>query len=64
MITVNGNHKKERQRFTVLHEIAHIVLELPSEHHGTTITTQELISYRARPKEGGAVMAEAELVLP
>jgi Zn-dependent peptidase ImmA (M78 family) len=31
-ICVNGNHGVERQRFTVCHELAHIVLGLPSEH--------------------------------
>ncbi len=51
IITVNGNHREERQRFTVLHEIAHIVLDLPSQHHGTNMTTSDLISYRRRPKE-------------
>lgn len=50
-ITVNRNHSEERQRFTALHEIAHIVLELPSQHHGTSMTTSDLISYRRRPKE-------------
>lgn len=51
IITVNGNHREERQRFTVLHEIAHIILELPSQHHGTNISTSDLLSYRSRPKE-------------
>jgi len=51
IIMVNGSHSEERQRFTVLHEIAHIVLELPSQHHGKRITTSSLISYRRRPKE-------------
>ncbi len=51
IITINGNHREERQRFTVLHEIAHIVLELPSQHHGTNMTTSDLVSYRHRPKE-------------
>lgn len=51
IITVNGNHCEERQRFTVLHEIAHIVLELPSQHHGRNLTTSDLISYRQRPME-------------
>ena len=31
-ICVNGNDREERQRFTVCHEIAHIVLGLLSEH--------------------------------
>ncbi len=51
IIVVNGRHREERQRFTVLHEIAHIVLELPSQHHDGNITTTDLISYRRRPKE-------------
>ena len=51
IISVNGNHSDERQRFTVLHEIAHIVLGLPSQHHGETLTTTDLVSYRGRPHE-------------
>ena len=51
IIMVNGHHREERQRFTVLHEIAHIVLELPSQHHGKTLTTGDLVQYRRRPTE-------------
>ena len=52
VIIVNGNHREERQRFTVLHEIAHIVLGLPSQHHdGTTLKTEALLRYRRRPEE-------------
>jgi Zn-dependent peptidase ImmA (M78 family) len=51
IITVNGNHREERQRFTVLHEIAHIVLELPSQHHGPKLTTGDLMRYGRRPPE-------------
>lgn len=51
IIIVNGNHREERQRFTVLHEIAHIILELPSEHHGTRLTSSTLMSYGRRPQE-------------
>ena len=51
VIIVNGNHREERQRFTVLHEIAHIVLELPSQHHGATLTTGVLLRYGKRPQE-------------
>lgn len=64
-ITVNRNHSEERQRFTALHEIAHIVLELPSQHHGTSMTMSDLISYRRRPKE--EIMCDvfaAECLLP
>lgn len=32
IITVNSNDSPERQRFTVCHEIAHIVLKLPTKH--------------------------------
>lgn len=51
LIIVNGNHNEERQRFTVLHEIAHIVLRLPSQHDGPLLKTDGLMSYRRRPKE-------------
>jgi Zn-dependent peptidase ImmA (M78 family) len=32
VITVNSEESKERQRFTVCHEVAHIALELPTMH--------------------------------
>ncbi len=51
LIIVNGNHGEERQRFTVLHEIAHIVLGLPSQHQGATLKTDVLLRYRRRPEE-------------
>ena len=51
VIIVNGNHSEERQRFTVLHEIAHIVLGLPSKHHGTTLKVESLMRYGRRPEE-------------
>ncbi len=51
VIIVNGNHTEERQRFTVLHEIAHIVLGLPSQHHGSTLKTDVLLRYGRRPEE-------------
>ena len=51
IIIVNGNHREERQRFTVLHEIAHIVLGLSSQHHGATLKTDVLLRYRRRPEE-------------
>ena len=50
-IIVNGNHSEERQRFTVLHEIGHIVLRLPSKHHGATVKTGALLRYARRPEE-------------
>lgn len=42
-IIINGNHREERQRFTALHEIAHIVLGLPSQHHGENLSTETLL---------------------
>jgi Zn-dependent peptidase ImmA (M78 family) len=51
IIIVNGNHREERQRFTVLHELAHIVLELPSQHHGSNLTIDTLMRYGRRPPE-------------
>ena len=51
VIIVNGNHTEERQRFTVLHEIAHIVLGLPSQHRGSTLKTEVLLRYARRPEE-------------
>src|ERR1700679_279063 len=32
VISVNDNDRCERKRFTICHEVAHAVLELPSEH--------------------------------
>lgn len=51
VIVVNGNHREERQRFTVLHEIAHIALKLPSQHHGPTLKADVLLRYGRRPEE-------------
>jgi len=49
-IIVNGRHSSERQRFTVLHELAHIRLGLPSTH-GQSISVDELLRYNGRPRE-------------
>lgn len=59
-ITVNGNDSSERQRFTICHEIAHHVLELPSEHEGLSTW-----SYNKRPpNEVLCDVFAAELLLP
>lgn len=50
IITINDNDSPERQRFTVLHEIAHIVLELPS-NHAHMDEAEGLYSYARRPPE-------------
>jgi len=63
-IFVNGRHSPQRQRFTVLHEIGHIVLKLPSSHSGG-LKTKELFSYQSKPPaEIVCDVFAAELLLP
>lgn len=50
IIVVNGRHTAERQRFTILHEIAHIRLNLPSTHsHSSSV--EQVFGYAKRPRE-------------
>jgi Zn-dependent peptidase ImmA (M78 family) len=59
-ICVNGNQNEKRQRFTVCHELAHIVLGLPSEH-----SPGPSWSYTKRtPNEILCDVFAAELLLP
>jgi IrrE N-terminal-like domain len=59
-ICVNANDRAERQRFTICHEIAHIVLGLKSEHGGLPWW-----SYSKRPpSEIICDIFAAELLLP
>lgn len=59
-ICTNANDRPERQRFTVCHEIAHLVLGLPSEHGGSSWW-----SYAKRPLvEILCDVFAAELLLP
>jgi Zn-dependent peptidase ImmA (M78 family) len=59
-ICVNGNDPEPRRRFTICHEIAHIVLGLPSEHE-----TTPWWSYAKRsPNEICCDVFAAELLLP
>lgn len=59
-IGVNAGDRQERQRFTVCHELAHIVLGLPSEHKAAPWW-----SYAKRPKaEILCDVFAAELLLP
>jgi hypothetical protein len=59
-ICVNANDRPERQRFTICHELAHIVLGLPSEHNALTWW-----SYAKRPPaEIICDVFAAELILP
>lgn len=59
-ICVNANNLPERQRFTICHELAHIVLGLASEHNALPWW-----SYTKRPP--GKIICDifaAELILP
>lgn len=59
-IVVNANDSQERQRFTVCHELAHIVLGLPSDHKALAWW-----SYAKRPlSEILCDIFAAELLLP
>jgi len=59
-ICVNANDRPERQRFTVCHELAHIVLRLASDHK-----TLPWWSYAKRPPaEVWCDVFAAELLLP
>jgi len=59
-ICINANDLPERQRFTVCHELAHIVLGLPSEHNGTPSWS----SVKRAPNEIYCDIFAAELLLP
>lgn len=60
VITVNTREPLERQRFTICHEIAHIVLDLPSSHEGVPSW-----SYAKRhPNEVACDWFAAELLMP
>lgn len=60
IITVNSLEPLERQRFTICHEVAHIVLELPSSH-------TEVPSWSYAKRDINEVMCDtfaAELLMP
>jgi Zn-dependent peptidase ImmA (M78 family) len=60
VITVNSDEPKERQRFTICHEIAHIELGLPSSHESVP-----LWGYVKRdPNEWMCDLFAAELLMP
>lgn len=60
-ICINANDAPERQRFTICHEIAHIALQLPSEHTRTPWSG----SYSNKsPDEIVCDVFAAELLLP
>jgi len=63
-IWVNQNDSLARQRFTILHEIAHHVLELPSKH-GDKVPAHELERFTGRhPEEVLCDVFAAECLVP
>ena len=50
IIVVNSKDLPYRQRFTIMHEVAHEALQLPSSH-GNNISSSQLESYTSRPRE-------------
>ncbi len=56
LIGVNGNHHSHRQRFTVAHELGHIVLSHPPE---SRCTTEEIAEYNRE-----ADVCASELLIP
>ena len=58
-IVINGNDRLERQRFTACHEVAHIVLGLPTEHENAGSPFA-----RRFPNETLCDVFAAELLLP
>lgn len=50
LIVVNDRDHPHRQRFTIMHEVAHAVLDLPSMH-GSSLSQSQLYSYATRPSE-------------
>ncbi|MFC7301406.1 ImmA/IrrE family metallo-endopeptidase [Cognatiluteimonas weifangensis] len=58
-IVVNGNDSERRQRFTICHEIGHVVLELESEHDDPSWSYE-----RRPPNEICCDIFAAELLLP
>jgi len=64
LILINVHETVERQRFTALHEIAHILLELPSRHD-QDVGSSGMFSYVRRPPEEIACDTfAAECLLP
>lgn len=59
LIVVNGKDSKRRQRFTICHEIGHVVLELESEHDDPAWSYD-----RRPPNEVCCDVFAAELLLP
>lgn len=59
VITLNAQDRAARRRFTQCHEVAHVVLKLPSQHHGP-----EWSYARRPPEEICCDVFAAEIILP
>lgn len=63
-IIVNGHNHPHRRRFTIMHEVAHHVLGLPSVH-GSDVPSDELERFRSRaPEEVLCDVFAAECLIP
>lgn len=60
VITVNSSEPSERQRFTICHEVAHIVMGLPSSHDSVPIWAYA----KRQPNEVACDWFAAELLMP
>jgi Zn-dependent peptidase ImmA (M78 family) len=56
LIGINGKHHRHRRRFTIGHELAHVLLKHPPESH---CTPREIAHYNAEADE-----CAAELLMP
>lgn len=56
LIGINGHHHRHRRRFSLAHEIAHILMKHPPESH---CTTREIATYNAE-----ADLCASELLIP
>ena len=59
IITVNEDESEERQRFTICHEIAHIVLKLPTNHDSPMWSAA-----KRHPNEMACDWFASELLMP
>lgn len=62
LIGVNGRHQRRRRRFSVAHELAHILLKHPPESH---CTAREITVYNAEADQcAGEILVPGQLLLP
>lgn len=62
LIGINAHHHRHRQRFSVAHEIAHILLRHPAESH---CSIREIARYNAEADScAGEILIPGELLVP